>query len=147
MLSIIILGMGSANERQCYNVMLSPIGRAHTQNDPCVITRLNLSCILLISIAHYSDIIMSLMASQITSFSIVWSGTDQRSSMSLVFVRGIHRWLVDSPHKMPVTWKMFPVDDIIMITIWVNSPNIRLVVLLLSLLTQRGPSKMDKIFN
>ena len=28
------LGMGSANQRQCYIVMLSLIGWAHTQNDP-----------------------------------------------------------------------------------------------------------------
>ena len=30
----IILGMGLANERWCYNVTLSLIGWAHTQNDP-----------------------------------------------------------------------------------------------------------------
>ena len=28
---------------------------------------------------------------------------------------GIHRWLVNSPHKGPVTRKMFPVDDVIMV--------------------------------
>ena len=42
---------------------------------------------------------------------------DQRkhqSSASLAFVRGIHRWPVNSPHKRPVTRKMFPFDDIIM---------------------------------
>ena len=33
--------------------------------------------------------------------------------MSLAFVRGIHQWLVDSPHKGPVTIKMFPFDDVI----------------------------------
>ena len=27
---------------------------------------------------------------------------------------GIHRGLVHSPHKCPVTWKMFPFDDVIM---------------------------------
>ena len=48
---------------------------------------------------HYSDGIMSAMASQITSVSIVCptvcSGADQRklqSSASLAFVKGIHRW-------------------------------------------------------
>ena len=47
---------------------------------------------------HYIDVIMTTMASQITSlmvvYSIVYSGTDQRkhqSSASLAFVRGIHR--------------------------------------------------------
>ena len=29
-------------------------------------------------------------------------------------MRGIHRWPVDSPHKGPVTRKMFPFDDVIM---------------------------------
>ena len=60
------------------------------------------------------------MASEITSLTMVYltvySGADQRkhqSSTSLVFVRGIHRWLVNSPHKGPVTSKMFPFDDVI----------------------------------
>ena len=30
------------------------------------------------------------------------------------FVRGIHRWPVDFPHKGPVTRKMFPFDDAVM---------------------------------
>ena len=34
--------------------------------------------------------------------------------MSLAYVRGIHRWPVDSPHKGPVTRKMFLFDDAIM---------------------------------
>ena len=61
------------------------------------------------------------MASQITSLMIVYSsfysGTDQRrhqSPASLAFVPGIHRWPVNSPHKGPVTRKMFPFDDVIM---------------------------------
>ena len=36
------------------------------------------------------------------------------SSASLAFVRGIHRWPVNSSHKWPVTRKMFPFDDVIM---------------------------------
>ena len=70
---------------------------------------------------HYSDVIMGTMASQITSLTIVYStiysGADQRkhqSSASLAFVRGIHRWLVNSPHKSPVTRKMFPFHDVFM---------------------------------
>ena len=35
-------------------------------------------------------------------------------SASLAFVRGIHRWPVNSPHKWPVTRKMFPFDDVTM---------------------------------
>ena len=72
---------------------------------------------------HYIDVIINTMESQITSLTIVYStvfpGADQRkhqSSASLAFVRGIHRWPVDSPHKGPVTWKMVSFDDVIMIT-------------------------------
>ena len=53
---------------------------------------------------------MSAMASQITGVPIVYStvclGADPRkhqSSASLAFVRVIHRWPVNSPHKGPVT--------------------------------------------
>ena len=70
---------------------------------------------------HYYDVIMGAMAYQITSltivYSIVHSGTDQRthqSSASVAFVRGIHRWPVNSPRKWPVTRKMFQFDDVIM---------------------------------
>ena len=59
-------------------------------------------------------------ASQITSLAIVYSTVyscpDQRkhqSSASLAFVGGIHQWTVNSPHKGPVTRKMFPFDDVI----------------------------------
>ena len=64
---------------------------------------------------------MGVMASQITSlmivYSTVFSGADQRqhqSSGSLAFVWGIHRGPVNSLHKWPVTWKMFPFYDVIM---------------------------------
>ena len=74
---------------------------------------------------HYNDVIMSTIASQITSlttvYSTVYSGIDQRkhqSSASLAFVRGIHRGPVNSPHKGPVTRKMFPFDDVIMALHW-----------------------------
>ena len=67
-----------------------------------------------------SNVIMSAMVSQIAGVSMVcWtvcSGADQRelqSSASLAFVRGIHCWPVNSPHKGPVTRKMFPFDDVI----------------------------------
>ena len=34
-----------------------------------------------------------------------------------LFVRGIHRWPLNSSHKGPVTYKMFPSDDVIMLTL------------------------------
>ena len=69
---------------------------------------------------HYSDVIMSAMASQMSSFTIVYSivhsGTDQRKQQSSV----------NSPHKGLVTRKMFPFDDVTMsrgATVWVISHN------------------------
>ena len=64
---------------------------------------------------------MGMMASKITSlpivYSTVYSVADQRkheSSTSLAFMRGINRAPVNSPHKRPVTRKMFPFDDVLM---------------------------------
>ena len=64
---------------------------------------------------------MGSLASQVTNltivYSTVYSRADQRkhqSSASLAFVRGIRRWQVNSPHKGPVTRKMFPFDDTMM---------------------------------
>ena len=77
---------------------------------------------------------MSVMAFQITSVSIVCSnvcsGADHRkhqSSASLAFARGTHRSPVVSPHKGPVTRKMFPFNDVIMrmfLWFWFNTVNI-----------------------
>ena len=69
---------------------------------------------------HYGDVIMGTMASQITSPAIVNNRLFRRRSKkhqspaSLAFVWGIRRWPVNSPHKWPVTQKMFPFDDVIM---------------------------------
>ena len=46
---------------------------------------------------------------------------NHQSSTSLAFVLGIHRRSVNSPHKWPVTRKMFTFDDVIML-IWHNNP-------------------------
>ena len=74
---------------------------------------------------HHNDVIMSAIASQITSltivYSTVYSDADQRkhqNSASLAFVWGIHRWPVNSPHKGPKTRKIFPFDDVIMFIDW-----------------------------
>ena len=73
------------------------------------------------TVQHYDDVIMTMLASQISSLpvvcSIVYSDVNQRkhqSSASLAFVREIHRGPVNFPHKWPVTRKMFPFDDVIM---------------------------------
>ena len=71
---------------------------------------------------HYGDVIIFTIASQITSLTImyttVYSDADQskhQSTAALAFVRGIHRGPVNSPHKWPVTRKIFSFDDVIMI--------------------------------
>ena len=67
------------------------------------------------SLTHYSDVIMTTMASQITSltvvYSTVYSDADQikhQSSASLAFVRGFHR------AQRASYAEMFPFDDVIM---------------------------------
>ena len=72
---------------------------------------------------HYNDVTMSAMVSPITSLTMVYSTVIQAqikeniiaSDASLAFVRGIHRWPVNSPHKWPVTRNTFPFDDVIMV--------------------------------
>ena len=75
-------------------------------------------CVFLL---HYSDVIMGAIGFEITSltivYSTVYSGADRskhQSSTSLAFVWGIHQGPVNSPHKWPVTGKMFPFDHVIM---------------------------------
>ena len=73
-------------------------------------------------IQHYTDVMMTTMAYQITSltvvYSTVYSDADQRkhqSSASLAFLCvGNSPGPVNSPHKGPVMRKMFPFDDVIM---------------------------------
>ena len=52
----------------------------------------------------------------------VCSGADQRknqSSASLAFARGLHHWWpVNSQHKGPVTRKLLPFDDVIIVISW-----------------------------
>ena len=90
---------------------------------------------------HYGDVIMGTIASQITIvYSTVYSDADQRKrqrSAPLPFVRGIHRGPVNSPHKWPVTRKMFPFDDVIMNTDGLN-PASRLGHGYVSISTEEG---------
>ena len=78
----------------------------------------------------YCDVIMDPVASKITSLTIVYSTVysdayqiKHQSSVSLAFVRGIHRSPVNSPHKWPVTRKMFPFDDVILATMFFAKPH------------------------
>ena len=94
----------------CYIILLRKLKRQNINSEYAV---------------HHTDVIMGAIASQITSLTIVYStaysDADQRkhqSSASLAFVWGIHLWPVNSPHKWPVTRKMFPFGDAIMCTTW-----------------------------
>ena len=78
----------------------------------------------LAALSHYSNVIKSAMASQITGVPIVTSTvcscSDQRkhqSSASLAFFRGIHRSPANSTQKGPVTRKCFH----LMTSPWISS--------------------------
>ena len=95
----------------------------------CCFIKFSLHVFLPITVdaVHYCGVIMGTNVSQMTRltvvYSTVYSGADRRkhkSSVSLAFVRGMLRWPVNSPHKGPVTWKMFPFDDVILITSFVR---------------------------
>ena len=73
------------------------------------------------NITHSNAVIMGAMVSQIAGLLIVYwtvcSGADQikhQNSALLAFVSGIHRWPVNSPHKGPVTRKMYSFHHVIM---------------------------------
>ena len=103
------------SQKQRWAVALWGLSKAFQKrhSGECIISS---ACVLKsFTTSNYSDVIMDTMASQITSlptvYSTVYSDADQRkhqSFASLGFVRGIHRWPVNSPNKSPVTRKIFP---------------------------------------
>ena len=96
-------------------VMTSPAIITEISCDPQICRASPPSMVL---VMHYSDVTMSAIVSQITSVSIVCStvcsGADQKASK--LRITGFHKGNspVNSPHKAPVTRKMFLFDDIIM---------------------------------
>ena len=101
---------------------LSHLKKSHVSLSAALFSKWRLPPCRWLPLCHYRDVIKDAMASQITSFIVsnhqphVHSGADQRenqNSASLAFVWGIHQWPVNSPHKWPVTWKMFPFYDVI----------------------------------
>ena len=82
---------------------------------------LPIRCLRMLWQLHHNE---RALTSQITGVplvcSTVYPGADQRTHQrfaSLAFVRGSHRRPVDFPHKGPVTRKMFPFDDVIMVSL------------------------------
>ena len=106
------------NTRIIYSVLWAPLAFY----DLFWLWLVNLTHVFQGCFTHYSDFIIGAVASQITSLTIIYStvylDADQRkhqSSASLAFVRGIHRGPVNSPNKWPITRKMRPFDDVIML--------------------------------
>ena len=124
-----LLWWGLYNADPLYQVSCSVEFPAHVQKQFlfcfCFVHSWMLSMLVCFAtVWHYNDVIMGAIASQITSltivYSIVYSDADQgkhQSSASLAFVRGIHRGPVNFPHKWPLTRKMFPSDDVIMVVL------------------------------
>ena len=124
--SMCLCGIAVSSERHCW---LIPAGALSS-----LAVRINIASVpIYIGPAyvrhwHYIDIIMTTVASQITSlpvvYSIVYSGADQRKhqgSASMALCAGNSPNPVNSPHKEPVTRKMVPFDDVIMGTCRVMS--------------------------
>ena len=81
--------------------------------------------ILNLTYLHCNDVIMSVKhlkspSSQLFTKPFVQVQIKENSSTSLVFVRAIHQWPVNSKHQRPVTRKKFSFLDAIM---WVRSRN------------------------
>ena len=94
-----------------------------------------LQIIKLFMIWHYDDVIMTTIASQITSltvvYSTVYSDADQSKHQKLRVTGlcvGNSPGPVNSPHKGPVTRKMFPFDDVIMRIQKLEQPKRRTII-------------------
>ena len=87
-------------------------------------------------------LIMDAMASAIISLAsrlftqpLFRSRSKKRSKLRVTgLFEGIHRWLMNSPHKRPVTRKMFPHDDVTML---IQAVATRFICLLYHPLMQR----------
>ena len=109
------------SERSSYNiklVILKHISRIDVWSISCGV-------VLRWMLWHYDDVKMSAMASQITSLTIVYSTVYSRhrsKKTSKLRVTGLcagnSPGPVNSPHKGPVTRKMFPFDNVIMRPYW-----------------------------
>ena len=106
-----------------------------------------------VSFSHYNDVIMGAIASQIISltivYSTVYSDADQskhQSSASLAFVRGIHRGPVNSPHKWPITRKMFPFDVIMLCALLLSLPFCMECLVIIDHVINDPPFNIETVF-
>ena len=117
--------------KRCWNIAFIRANQSEEIRHPisftCDITTVDVSRLRPLLNKNYiycSDVIMGAMVTQITSLTIVYwtvySDTDQikhRNPATLAFVKGIYWSPMDYPHKGPGIWKMFPFDDVIMLTL------------------------------
>ena len=104
----------------CVHVSLACV---HIQSGTVITWSSRAQCCTQSLLWHHNGAMASQITSLTTVYSTVHSGTDQRkhqSWASLAFMWGIHRSPVNSPHKWPATWKMFPFDDSIMALWWLR---------------------------
>ena len=114
--------------QQCFNVPIDSYHEFLLLFYCCVLLEIKLTTTIhtVIALTNFLfecvNIILKQLTFQITGNCAVSSNTclgqqqQQRkhpSSTSYPFLRGIHQWLVDSPHKGPVMWKTLPSHDII----------------------------------
>ena len=110
------------HDREYITLFLTLHDEAINDDNKKILTHQLLVSLAMFTFSHYNGDKMSAMASQITSltiiYSAIYSGADQRkhqSSASLPFVWGIHQWTGNFPHKGPLTRKLFPFNDVIML--------------------------------
>ena len=79
--------------------------------------------------SHYNDVTwaswcLRLLASRmLVEHLFRLTSKNHENSHYWSFVRGIHQWLVDSPHKGPEMWKMFPYNDAIIEWYYIHDSN------------------------
>ena len=92
-------------------------GRVYFSISACISSRVNLSVTLLSLLwCHNGRDVVSNHQTRNCLLNRLFRRRSKKASKhpSLAFVRGIHRWPMNSPHKWPVTRKMYPFDDVVM---------------------------------
>ena len=120
-------GANELNEFENYDFEIAAIFPSANESRAQELIKWNVSHFVIIR-GHYSDVIMggrdSISDHQPHDclLKCLFRRRSKKTSKlaSLAFVQGIHRGPVNSPHKWPVTRKMFPFDDVIMVYWWLG---------------------------
>ena len=85
----------------------------------------------LVHIHYQSHVYITLMDYGHLKLLATWLIVQQQENIThphcCPFVRGIHQWLVDSPHKGTVMWKALPCQNILMFGTWPASKYVFMV--------------------